>query len=81
MKILLPAIAAAMLVGAVATATPAQAKCWWNGFGWQCGSRHNDERFNERFERRDRDDQRHHGWEHSGGGFNRGEHNGWGFNR
>ena len=48
MKIMLPALAAAMLIGAVATATPAQAKCWWNGFGWQCGSRHN-ERFDGRF--------------------------------
>ncbi|HKS89532.1 MAG TPA: hypothetical protein VJR70_08850 [Stellaceae bacterium] len=37
MKTLLAALAAVMLVGAVATATPARADCWWDGFKWHCG--------------------------------------------
>ncbi len=36
MKTLLSALAAVMLLGAVATATPAQAACWWNGYSWTC---------------------------------------------
>ncbi|HLY45442.1 MAG TPA: hypothetical protein VKQ73_07670 [Stellaceae bacterium] len=38
MKTLLAALAAVMLIGAVATATPAQANCWWNGYTWRCWS-------------------------------------------
>ena len=37
MKTLLAALAAVMLIGAVATATPAEANCWFNGYAWQCG--------------------------------------------
>ncbi|HTQ33433.1 MAG TPA: hypothetical protein VMI30_04635 [Stellaceae bacterium] len=36
MKTLLSALAVTMLLGA-ATATPASAACWWNGWGWVCG--------------------------------------------
>jgi hypothetical protein len=35
MKLILSIVAALMLIGAVA-APPAQAACWWNGYGWQC---------------------------------------------
>ena len=36
MKFLLSVIAAAMLLGA-AMSTPAEARCWWNGWSWECG--------------------------------------------
>ncbi len=37
MKTRLSALAAIVVIGAVATATPARAECWFNGFIWQCG--------------------------------------------
>jgi hypothetical protein len=39
MKFLLSVLAAIMLLGA-AMATPAEARCWWNGWGWQCAPRY-----------------------------------------
>ena len=36
MKPLLAVLAAIMLIGAVATATPAEANCWFNGYIWHC---------------------------------------------
>ncbi len=36
MKLLLSTLAAIVLVGAF-TVHPADAACWWNGWGWQCG--------------------------------------------
>jgi hypothetical protein len=35
MKLLLSTIAAAILTGAL-FAAPAEARCWFNGRGWQC---------------------------------------------
>jgi hypothetical protein len=39
MKFLLSVIAAAMLLCA-AMSTPAEARCWWNGWGWECAPRY-----------------------------------------
>lgn len=36
MKLILCTLAAILLVG-VATIHPADAACWWNGWGWRCG--------------------------------------------
>lgn len=35
MKLLLSTLAALALVG-IFTVHPADAACWWNGWGWQC---------------------------------------------
>ena len=34
MKFLFSVLAAIMLLGAMST--PAEARCWWNGYSWQC---------------------------------------------
>jgi hypothetical protein len=34
-KIVLTTLAAIAVVGAL-SATPAEARCWWNGYNWQC---------------------------------------------
>jgi hypothetical protein len=39
MKYLLSAFAAVVLIG-FATATPAEARCWWNGWSWVCAPRY-----------------------------------------
>jgi hypothetical protein len=36
MKLILCTLAAVLLVGAFSI-HPADAACWWNGWGWQCG--------------------------------------------
>jgi hypothetical protein len=36
MKLILCTLAAILLVGAL-TVHPADAACWWNGWGWRCG--------------------------------------------
>jgi hypothetical protein len=36
MKLILCTLAAVLLVGAL-TVHPADAACWWNGWGWRCG--------------------------------------------
>jgi hypothetical protein len=36
MKFILGALAAATLLVGVAASQPAEARCFWNGFGWQC---------------------------------------------
>jgi hypothetical protein len=36
MKLILCTLAAILLVGAL-TIHPADAACWWNGWGWRCG--------------------------------------------
>jgi len=36
MKLILCTLAAFLLVGAF-MAHPADAACWWNGYGWRCG--------------------------------------------
>ena len=35
MKLMLAALAGTMLLGA-AISTPAEARCWWNGYRWHC---------------------------------------------
>jgi hypothetical protein len=80
MKILLPALAAVMVIGAVATATPAQARCWWSGYGWQCGQRFQQSYNPWRYGRRDNWGYIGGGW-HNGGGYNGGWHNSGGYNR
>lgn len=40
-KTFLTALAAIAVIGAVSS-TPAEARCWWNGYYWQCPQpRHN----------------------------------------
>ena len=39
MKLMLSALAGAMLLGA-AMSTPAEARCWWNGYSWVCAPRY-----------------------------------------
>ena len=39
MKLILCTLAAFLLIGAF-TAHPADAACWWNGWGWVCGPRY-----------------------------------------
>lgn len=39
MKYVLSGLAAFMLLGAVMS-TPAEARCWWNGFATVCGPRY-----------------------------------------
>jgi hypothetical protein len=34
-KLMLGTLAALAVVGAL-SATPAEARCWWNGWGWEC---------------------------------------------
>jgi len=36
MKYMLSALAAVTLLVGVAASQPAEARCFWNGFGWQC---------------------------------------------
>lgn len=38
-KIVLSTIAAVAVIGAL-SATPAEARCWWNGYSWQCWHEH-----------------------------------------
>ena len=62
MKLILSTIAALMLFGAVAT-QPAQAACFWNGFGWQCGEPRHD-RDRDRDWHHDRDWRHDQDWDH-----------------
>ena len=41
MRLMLSALAGAMLLGA-AMSTPAEARCWWDGWSWVCASPHHD---------------------------------------
>jgi len=36
MKYVLGALAAVTLFAGVASAQPAEARCFWNGYGWNC---------------------------------------------
>jgi hypothetical protein len=36
MKFVLGALAAVTLLVGVAASQPAEARCYWNGYGWQC---------------------------------------------
>ena len=36
MKYVLGALAAVTLLAGVAASQPADARCFWNGFGWEC---------------------------------------------
>jgi hypothetical protein len=36
MKFILGALAAVALLVGVAASQPAEARCFWNGFGWEC---------------------------------------------
>jgi hypothetical protein len=38
-KIILAALAV-VLLGSTALAPPAEARCWWNGYGWHCWHPH-----------------------------------------
>jgi hypothetical protein len=40
MKILLGALVAVTLLIGIAAAQPAEARCWWNGYEWQCWHPH-----------------------------------------
>jgi hypothetical protein len=78
MKLLLSALAAVMVIGAVATATPAQARCWWNGYSYQCAQRYhygyNPWRYGHR-------NWGYNGGRYYGGGYNGGWRNGGGYYR
>ena len=39
MKLILCTLAAVLLIGAF-TVHPADAACWWNGYGWECWRPH-----------------------------------------
>ena len=41
---------ATLAIGTAAFASPAEARCWWNGYSWHCGNSHNAWRY------------RHHYW-------------------
>lgn len=87
MKILLPAVAAAMLIGGAMTAAPAQAKCWSNGYTKQCSPSHyyhgNSWSNNAWRQHHQYTAWGHNGsnWGHSGGGYHSGPQSGWGYNR
>jgi len=36
MKKIVLATVAAVLLGTAALASPAEARCWWNGYSWHC---------------------------------------------
>ena len=36
MKKIVIATLAAFLLGTAALSTPAEARCWWNGYAWHC---------------------------------------------
>ena len=80
MKILLSALAAMMVIGAVATATPAQARCWWSGYGWQCAQRFQ-QSYNPWRSRQRNSNWGYNGGGYNGGGYNGGWRNGGGYNR
>jgi len=40
MRKIVIATLAAFLLGTVATAQPAEARCWWNGYTWHCWHPH-----------------------------------------
>jgi hypothetical protein len=40
MKFILGALAALTLLVGVAASQPAEARCFWNGFGWECFHHH-----------------------------------------
>jgi hypothetical protein len=40
MKKIVIATLAAFLLGTTALSSPAEARCWWNGFGRQCSHPH-----------------------------------------
>ncbi len=40
MKLILGALAAITLFVGVAVAQPADARCWWDGYGWHCWHPH-----------------------------------------
>ena len=40
MKKIVIATAAAFVLGTAALASPAEARCWWNGYAWHCWHPH-----------------------------------------
>jgi hypothetical protein len=40
MKKIVIATLAALLLGTAALSTPAEARCWWNGYAWHCWHPH-----------------------------------------
>jgi hypothetical protein len=62
MKKIVIASLAAFVLGTAALSTPAEARCWWNGYAWHCWRSHD----SWRYQRRHRDwgpySQRHHQW-------------------
>lgn len=36
MKFILSALTAVTLLAGIAASQPAEARCFWNGFGWEC---------------------------------------------
>ena len=40
MKKIVIATLAAFLLGTAALSTPAEARCWWNGYAWNCWRPH-----------------------------------------
>lgn len=89
MKLILAAMTAATVLVGVAVSSPAEARCWWNGYSWTCAEHRMDrDRFSdrERFDDRDRvvrqfrqdryDNDRNF---YTGGGWRRDEHRNWGY--
>jgi len=40
MKFFLSALTAVTLLAGIAASQPAEARCFWNGFGWECVHHH-----------------------------------------
>jgi hypothetical protein len=40
MKIILGTLTGLALLAGIAAAQPAQARCWWNGYAWNCAQAH-----------------------------------------
>jgi hypothetical protein len=62
MKKIVIAALAAFLLGTAALSTPAEARCWWNGYAWHCWHPHDSWRYQHRHRDWGPYSQRHHQW-------------------
>jgi hypothetical protein len=62
MKKIVIASLAAFLLGTAALSTPAEARCWWNGYAWNCSRPHDSWRYHQRHRDWGPYSHRHHNW-------------------
>jgi len=62
MKKIVIAALAAFVLGTAALSTPAEARCWWNGYAWHCWHPHDSWRYQHRHRDWGPYSQRHHQW-------------------